>query len=248
MEGGLAGTWANNVQTQMLDVNTPNPYATFAEFKVAFNKAFGNADRAQKARTELAMLKMKTTETVEEYTTAFESLAPHTGYDETALIEAYRTGLMHRIVEKIYSNPNGVLPASLDDWKAKARQLDTLYQEFRALQAKGAHGVTTILSRPPKQAPVRATVTQTQSVPAAPAPAKDPNAMDVDGGRRRSLRCYNCNKFGHISRNCPEPPKPYRSVRAAEIAEVVRAVIKEEQIKEEVPATEVKEGFQDSQQ
>ena len=40
--------------------------------------------------------------------------------------------------------------------------------------------------------------------------------MDVDRskGKPRSIRCYNCGKFGHMSRNCPDPPQRKFSVRA----------------------------------
>src|ERR1700743_775992 len=36
IQGGTAGTWANNTANAILDPNTPNPYATFQEFQEAF--------------------------------------------------------------------------------------------------------------------------------------------------------------------------------------------------------------------
>ena len=47
-------------------------------------------DRAEMARQKIKLLKMKPGDTVEIYTTAFEALANHTGYNETALIEQYQ--------------------------------------------------------------------------------------------------------------------------------------------------------------
>ena len=40
--------------------------------------------------------------------------------------------------------------------------------------------------------------------------------MDVDRNKAkgRGVRCYNCGKFGHISRNCPDPPQRKFSMRA----------------------------------
>ena len=128
IQGGTAGTWATNYTNKILDPTTPDPFATFQEFQEAFEKAFGNADRAQKARTSMASLRMKPGESVEEYTTAFEALAIHTGYNEPAHIEAYRSGLHHRILEKIYGDSNGQLPTDLAAWKTKARRLDNLFQ------------------------------------------------------------------------------------------------------------------------
>ena len=34
--------------------------------------------------------------------------------------------------------------------------------------------------------------------------------MDVDASRTETRKCYNCNKVGHLSRNCPDPQRPRR--------------------------------------
>ena len=122
IQEGTAGTWADNHANTILDPNLPNPFVDFDAFQLAFERAFGAADRAQKARTDMAALKMKPGDTVEEFTTAFEALAVHTAYNETAHVEAYRGGLLPRVEEKIYSDSNGVLPPDLEAWKTKARQ------------------------------------------------------------------------------------------------------------------------------
>jgi len=242
IQGGTAGTWANNHANKMLDPTAPNPFTTFQEFQSTFEHGFGAADHAQKARTDMAALKMKPGDTVEEYTTAFEALQIHTSYNEAAHVEAYRSGLHHRIVEKIYGDSNGELPADLEAWKTKARRLDNLHLEFKALQSRPQGLPTHIRPRPQF---VRAPVTPAPANQQAPRPS--PDAMDVDSGRGRSLRCYNCNKFGHIARLCKEP-RQFRSIRATEIAEVVRAVISETaQPKEEV-VTESMSDFPPSQQ
>src|SRR6202000_1924810 len=48
----------------------------------------------------MSVLHMKAGDTVEEYTTAFEALAAHTGYNEAVHIEAYCSGLLIHIVKK----------------------------------------------------------------------------------------------------------------------------------------------------
>ena len=244
IQGGTAGIWANNTANSFLDPTVPNPFDTFEQFQNALERSFGSMDRSQKARTDLASLKMKPGDTVEEYTTTFESLAVHTGYNEAAHIEAYRSGLIPRIVEKIYGDTNGQLPVDLNAWKTKARHLDHLYHEYKALHLRGptsANQPKTAYVHPPTKTPTATSTSTTSTLP-------PPDAMDVDGHRSRTVRCYNCNRFGHIARNCPEP-KRNRSIRTTEIAEVVRAVLAETQpAKKEESAPQSGSDFPPSQQ
>lgn len=241
---GTAGTWANNHYRTFLDPAKTDPFSTFQDFQKALEGAFGNADQAQKARTDMATLKMKPGDTVEEYTTAFEALAGHTGYNEAAHIEAYRSGLHHRLVEKIYSDANGELPADLAAWKTKARRLDNLHLEYKALQSRIPQ--TSSGQQKPRFQLTRAPGISSTPAASTTAPAPNSDAMDVDG-HRKAIRCYNCNKLGHISRNCPEP-KRFRSIRASDLAEAVRAVLAETSTSKVEEVVEKPQDFTNSQQ
>lgn len=240
IRGGTAGTWANNHTTSMLDADpAKHSFKTFEEFRETFEQAFGDADRKQKARIDMAALKMKPGDTVEEYTTTFEALASHTDYNEAGHIQAYRSGLHPRILEKIYGDSNGELPADLKAWKTKARRLDNLYHEFKALRTVNSSNTVQSRAQAPRAPPTTTSV--------APKPTTAPDAMDVDAHRgKRAVECYNCNKLGHMSYQCPEPRKD-RSLRAT-VERVVRSILTEDKKPQGQDVEKAAPDFQDGQE
>jgi hypothetical protein len=231
MRGGTAGAWAENLTTIMLDPTAPNPYATFSEFLIAFESAFGEPDRTFSARTQLHGLRQGSM-SAEEYTAHFDALAGRTGFDEQALIDAYQRGLNPRLLEKIHYTD---LPIGLAAWKEKAKKLDNLYRRLQQTTSSATRtpatparsGATT--ARP---AAPRANPPVTYSAPAAAPAAAAPSApswgpMDVDATRRRETRrCYICQQEGHLSRNCPQ--RRQQTIRTMEdiVRDEVRNLLK----------------------
>lgn len=226
MRGGTAGAWAENLSTVMLDPAVPNPYATFAEFLVAFENAFGEPDRAFSARTQLHALRQGTM-SAEEYTAHFEAIAGRTGFDEQALIDAYQRGLSGRLLEKIHYSD---LPVGLAAWKEKARKLDNLYRRLQQTTTQPARTMST-LSRPiaspghsaQNHSPPAAPATSAPAIPSATKPSWGP--MDVDATRPKDTRkCFNCGQEGHLSHRCPQP----RRQQVIRATDDLRTLVREE--------------------
>jgi uncharacterized coiled-coil protein SlyX len=233
MQGGSAGEWAANHTRTMLEGHH-NPFTSWDDFRHRFEAAFGDSDRQAQSRQSLHDLRMTRTMTAEEYTAAFEALAGRTGFNDAALMDAYERGLQRGVVEKIHLDD---LPQTLQEWKDKAIRVDKLWRRFQEQHSTTANrDMRTMTPRAPASRP---------PIPPRPSPHSNPTPtfepMDVDSTRRqgppqRTPRlCYNCDKPGHLARDCHEPPRS-RSLRAVtheDIEMMVRTALAKTQARTE---------------
>src|SRR5882724_1882930 len=139
----------------------------------------------------------------------FQMYQLQSGFDQKALIEAFKRNMNKQILETIYRRE--ILPATLLEWQTVAINVDRRRAELQQFTGGGFRSQNT-QQRPTGQQQYYRPNT------ASPSQPKDPNAMDIDrmhtrGGNRT---CYNSGKEGHYKAQCPEPHKP-RQARATEM-------------------------------
>lgn len=220
IKGGTAGVWAENVTAAILNPPAGTELPTWEQFLAVLRSAFGEPDLRFASRLKLHNLKQDRL-TAEEYTAQFKALAARCGFDKEALMDAYQRGLNHALLAKIHLSE---LPVTLNGWKAKTKALDNLYRRY--IQATGG---------PKEQGNRNCVVTpsfsHTSESSSGPVPMDIGAATTIppSGGTRNKTRtCYNCDKVGHLSRNCPDPQRKKRETVKAITTEDIAAIIRSE--------------------
>jgi hypothetical protein len=231
MKGGAAGTWATHkIQTILTPSETP---MTMDDFEVEVDLVFADPNREATARQKLSNLRQGAN-SVDELIQQFEVHGPTSRLGDVGLVHHFEQALNSRLRESIYRlRP---MPRTWVEWKREASILDNQWRRFNASRPQvatsknSAATPTRSVAPPPTPSSARPL---TSSAPAGK-PAADPQPMDLDRTKSKGTprTCYNCNRPGHIARNCPEPraqrvrntdPLSPEAIRA--IAEAVRIAV-----------------------
>ena len=164
------------------------PFVDWDAFKVAFRQSFEPIQDEERAREEIKTCAQKGKESVAEYHSRFNLLAPQTKFSDLDLRTRFYDGLSRAVKRAlIYSPKDTKLYKDLAD---EAIRIDNL-MEKRQWEDRQQSGHT------------NSVVTTTRITPTAPA-SSQVVPMEIDSGRTPFQgTCYGCNQPGHIKRFCP---------------------------------------------
>ncbi|KAL1268673.1 hypothetical protein QQF64_034036 [Cirrhinus molitorella] len=190
---GKALQWAKAIWTN----NNPIIHS-FDQFVSHFSEVFSTATGPLTISDQLFRLQ-RGSSSIQDYTLHFRTLAAASGWDEVALLGAYRHGLNSNIKAAMafYDDSIGL--------EAFLQQTTRITQRLAACQPQNpAPQPTSVAARPPVPEPMQV----------------DSNRLTQTERTRRlsSGLCLYCGNPGHIIRNCPvRPPRPVVSTIHTEI-------------------------------
>ena len=136
----------------------------------------------------------------------FEIHGPTSRLGDVRLVHHFEQVLNSRLRENIYRlRP---MPRTWAEWKREASILDNQWRRFNATRPQAATPKSSATAPTCSVAPPSSSPSSVRAPPAPPTSksATEPQPMDLDRMKSKNSRiCYNCNKPGHIARNCPEP-------------------------------------------
>ena len=187
----------------------------------------------------------------DEHVQDFEKAMLEAGYDGYPLVVEFKRSLnqgLRRCLTELHPGP-----VTIEQWYDEAIRTDRQWRIAKAEEAFYSKVNQSASRNPPAQtqrssssssAPPRQTFRnplqpywQQQQQNQQASSLRDPNVMDVDRNRaqRPPVKCYNCNKEGHMARDC----KSQRSIRVMMQKEIRDAC--EYSDKQEAAAKDAKE-------
>ena len=184
--GGKANYWKHHYMSELAQGNTP--FADWDAFKTAFKQSFEPIQDEERAREEIKTCTQKGKESVAEYHSRFNMLAPQTKFSDLDLRTRFYDGLSRAVKRALmYSPKDTKLYKDLAD---EAIRLDNLMEKRQWEERQ----------QPMRSNPVVTTTRITQTGPLH----NQVVPMEIDAGRTPFQgTCYGCNQPGHIKRFCP---------------------------------------------
>jgi hypothetical protein len=220
IKGPLVNDWVDDQITDLMEKvsRQQNPIprtepALWTDFMAAFNAAFTDTTKRQKAQTAIQQLRMRGDD-LDSYVSTFRHIARDAEYalDANGTIHLFALGLKPGLLDAILHRD--AQPNTMEEWITSARTEQQKYAHRQALKyPHQAHFQWVNQRQPPRQ----------QRNGARRHPNDETVPMDVDqpvftqvrrayteADKKRLQeqgRCFNCEKQGHMARECPAKKK-----------------------------------------
>ena len=213
---GRAEDWALPKKKKFLDGETEEVMSTFQRLKKAVRIHFGDTNSGPQAERKIQTLRQTTS--VAEYSSIFTRYSDQVDWDDSALMTMFRRGLKENIKDELART--GAKTDDLRELVQEAIRLDDIWYE-RRMEQRFAQG---------RSFTTRETPTSGVGFTMRDHRRTTPMELDIatrdDGERKifegkkgfrknkRSITCYNCNKKGHMARECKQSrPREFNIVQ-----------------------------------
>src|SRR5882672_2437375 len=129
IRGPIINDWVIYQTERMLDSSDSLENAT--QLLQYVKEQFGDVDEQITSQQKLDVLKQETT--AADYVVKFRTLARKTGYNDVALVAAFRKGINSKILTKIFGFEK--MPKSLEEWFKTSIKLDRQNRDCQAVLA-----------------------------------------------------------------------------------------------------------------